>query len=344
MTTTGVIILVHGSRGKVGKVEVEETLARIVTGLRSRFPPGTEVTGAALQFNEPTLEQAVDLLASRGTTRIVILPYFLFAGRHIKEHVPQELADLKPLYPSIQFVIADVMGMDDSFISLMARRAGRTTPDLLQMPAGTKGISIESESMQIVESLLPAALNVPHEEREVIKRIVHAGGDAGLAGLVSFSPGAVLKGIEAISRGCPIFTDVRMALAGIDIRLAAHFGCEAACAMDVADAAGLHAEEGKTMAAAAVEGLGNRINGAVVAIGNAPTALLSLLSLIDNRKVLPALVIGMPVGFVKAKESKDELMRRSVPSITVAGTRGGSPLAAAAVNSLLRLARDKYGN
>jgi precorrin-8X/cobalt-precorrin-8 methylmutase len=87
--------------------------------------------------------------------------------------------------------------------------------------------------------------------------------------------------------------------------------------------------------------LGKRLNGAIVAIGNAPTALLALLELIDSNGVKPALVVGMPVGFVQAKESKDELMKRDIPYITIVGTRGGSAMAVATVNALLKIAGGK---
>jgi precorrin-8X/cobalt-precorrin-8 methylmutase len=87
--------------------------------------------------------------------------------------------------------------------------------------------------------------------------------------------------------------------------------------------------------------LGTRLNGAIVAIGNAPTALLALLDLVDHKEIKPALVVGMPVGFVQAKESKDELMKRNIPHITVVGSRGGSAMAVAVVNALLKIAVER---
>ncbi|MFC1906982.1 precorrin-8X methylmutase, partial [Chloroflexota bacterium] len=95
--------------------------------------------------------------------------------------------------------------------------------------------------------------------------------------------------------------------------------------------------------AAAMRNLGERLNGAIVAIGNAPTALLALLDLVDHKGIKPDLVVGMPVGFVKAKESKDELKKGNVPHITVVGTRGGSAMAVAAVNALLKIAVERNG-
>jgi precorrin-8X/cobalt-precorrin-8 methylmutase len=125
-----------------------------------------------------------------------------------------------------------------------------------------------------------------------------------------------------------------MLAAGINRHLAEACRCSIFCALD--ENKGLNPDT--TRAAAAMRHLGKRLNGAIVAIGNAPTALLALLGLIDNNGVKPALVVGMPVGFVQAKESKDELMKRDIPHITIDGTRGGSALAVATVNALLKIA------
>jgi precorrin-8X/cobalt-precorrin-8 methylmutase len=99
-------------------------------------------------------------------------------------------------------------------------------------------------------------------------------------------------------------------------------------------------ESGRTRAETAIERLGAELNGCIVAIGNAPTALFALLDLVDQGAVQPALVAGIPVGFVGAAESKAELVKRNIPYITLTGSRGGSPLAAAAINALIRQARN----
>lgn len=342
MIRTGIIVLVHGSRGKLGKGEVESSLATIVAGLKPNLAPGVEIVGAALQFNQPSLEAAVEILCSRHVKRVIIVPYFLFAGRHITEHVPQALSDLQHLYPDTRFIVADAMGLDDSFIGLLAKRVRKAAPDLAFPLINARGKSIESESMQIVESLLPPLPEMTDEEIAVIKRLVHASGAIEVARLAEFSANAVSAGVSAITLGSPIFTDVRMAMTGIDIRLADFFGCAVTCALDSMETSG-RAEPGQnTHTASGMQNLGGKLNGAIVAIGNAPTALLALLELVDDRSIRPALIVGMPVGFVKAAESKLELMKRDIPYITVTGTRGGSALAAAAVNSLLRIAWDHH--
>ncbi len=340
MAVTGVIVLAHGSRGERGKGEVEAVLKEIAVGLRPRLGSGIEIIGAALQFNQPGLEEAVALLSAKGINRIVIAPYFLFTGRHITEHVPQIMEKLQGDYPEKEFILADNLGLDESFVGLMARRIKQAAPDLVPLAAARLPGVIEPESLKIVAGLLPALPGLDDDELTVVKRIVHACGDPEVARFVRFSPSAVADGLGAIAGGSPIFTDVRMLMAGIDRRLAGVFGCAISCALD---GRGRLADAGNTTrTAAAVRHLGARLDGAIVAIGNAPTALLALLDLIDNKKARPALVVGMPVGFVQAEASKQELMKRDVPYITVTGTRGGSAMAAAAVNSMLRIAADKY--
>jgi len=199
-----------------------------------------------------------------------------------------------------------------------------------------KSNDIEAQSLAIIDELLPP-LGCSDSERQVIKRIVHATGDPEIARLVKFHPDAIDAGVTAIRAGKAIFTDGMMVAAGINKRqIAREFGCSIHCALDEVDAL-QHIEKNITRSAAAILSIGPRLNGALVVIGNAPTALLALLNLIDNG-ISPSLVVGMPVGFIRAEESKLELTRRNVPYITITGKRGGSAAAAAAVNALLRLA------
>ena len=344
MPQTGVIILAHGSRGERGMVEVPETLRRVTEEVKPLLPPGVKVIGAALQFNHPNLEEAVESLAVWGMHQIVIMPYFLFSGRHITEDIPQLVEKLKGIYPEIQFTMANPLGLEEHFISHVAKRVEEAVPELLS--ARISPISpeaIEQQSMEIAEKFLPPVPNMSEDERQVVRRIVHASGDPQIAPLVKFSPSAISSGLSAIAKGSPILTDVRMVAAGINDRLVEMCGCALSCAMDEAKGLIQMKESNITRAGAAMHHLGARLNGAIVAIGNAPTALLALLDLVDHKEIKPALVVGMPVGFVQAKESKDELMKRDIPYITVAGTRGGSAMTVATVNALLKVAVERKG-
>ncbi|MBI2848360.1 MAG: precorrin-8X methylmutase [Chloroflexi bacterium] len=334
MAKAGVIILAHGSRGNLGALAVPEALNKITKGLHRLISQETEVIGAALQFNRPDLEEAAESLISREANPIVIAPYFLFPGRHITEHIPQAIERLRSAHPQVKFILTDNLGMDESFVELMARRITRACPSLAPQLAGNiPAEDIEHQSMKIVDGFLPPDL--AGEERVVIKRIIHTTGDPRVVRLIKFSPSAISSAVSAIGKGAPIFTDVRMVLSGISRKLAESCGCALSCALDETNP---EEDSVVTRAARAMYGLGDKLDGAVVAIGNAPTALLALLNMIDGQGIVPAIVIGMPVGFVQASESKAKLISYNIPYVTIEGTRGGSATAAATVNALLRLA------
>ena len=194
---------------------------------------------------------------------------------------------------------------------------------------------IDRESLKMVQAILPPGLQMTPQEHYVLCRIVRAEGDGAIATSVRFSPGAVDAGLNALREGAPVVTDVRMVEMGISKALLREANVVTRCAIDVPEVAERARRDGTTRSVAAIRELAPRIDGSVCAIGNAPTALLALLDLIDAEEVSPALVIGMPVGFVACAESKDELVKRNVPHITILGRRGGSSAAAATVNALL---------
>lgn len=336
MKKTGAIILAHGSRNED---EVGAILGELSHKVRQRLPSHMKLVWAAMQFNHPSLEEAVDVLVREGVERVLIMPYFLFKGIHITEDIPDLVNGIRQTYPDVEFILTKTLGVADSLIELVVRRIQEVAPELSvhQNISDHAPHSIEVQSMLIVDDLLPP-LECSEEEMQVIKRIVHASGDPQLALLVHFHPDATFKGMAAIHDGRPIFTDVRMVAVGINRRLAERFGCSINCALDTPKLTEGNHPRSTTRAASAIYHLGDRLHGSIVAIGNAPTALLALLDLIDSGDVLPSLVIGMPVGFVQASESKAELVKRNIPYITIEGTRGGSAVAIATVNALLNIA------
>ena len=172
------------------------------------------------------------------------------------------------------------------------------------------------------------------EEARVAVRIIHACGMVEITADLQFGPGFAVAARTALLRGAPILCDSRMVAQGITrARLPA--GNEVVCTLDAPDTPALAARIGNTRSAAALHFWGGRLAGAVVAIGNAPTALFHLLELLDAGAPLPAAVIGMPVGFVGAAESKEALAADGrVPFVVVRGRRGGSAMAVAAVNAV----------
>ena len=197
---------------------------------------------------------------------------------------------------------------------------------------------IDRESLKMVQADLPAGLELEPREHYVLCRIVRAEGDPAIAHSVCFSPYAIDRGIAAIRAGIDIITDVRMVEMGISKVQLARAGVGTRCLIDVPETAARARREGTTRSVAAIRELAPHIDGATVAVGNAPTALLALLDLVDSAEVSPALVVGMPVGFVACPESKEELVKRNIPYITIMGRRGGSSAAAATINALLELA------
>lgn len=171
-------------------------------------------------------------------------------------------------------------------------------------------------------------------EERVAVRLIHTCGSVDLADDLMFSDGFAEAASAALSNGAPILCDARMVASGI-IRKRLSADNEILCFLGDPAIAGLAVEQGTTRSAAALSMSRDRLAGAVVAIGNAPTALFRLLEMLDESDARPAAVIGVPVGFVGAAESKDALMADGrVSAMIVRGRRGGSAMAAAAVNAL----------
>jgi precorrin-8X/cobalt-precorrin-8 methylmutase len=172
------------------------------------------------------------------------------------------------------------------------------------------------------------------EEERVAVRIIHSCGRAEVAADLAFSPGAALTGIAALAAGAPILCDAKMVSIGVT-RARLPRGNEVICTLEMPSVTALAAELRTTRTAAAMELWRDKLGGAVVAIGNAPTALFRLLELLDEGAPKPACVIGMPVGFVGAAEAKEVLIADGrVPFIVVRGRMGGSAMTAATVNAL----------
>lgn len=175
------------------------------------------------------------------------------------------------------------------------------------------------------------------EEADIVVRMIHACGCVEVAGHVAFGAGFVGAAREALARGAPILCDSEMVAHGITrARLPARN--DVVCTLHDARVAVLAQKLGTTRSAAALDLWQDRLGGAVVAIGNAPTALFRLLEMLDAGAPKPAALLGIPVGFVGAAESKDALAAdsRGVPFLTVRGRMGGSAMTAAAVNALAK--------
>jgi precorrin-8X/cobalt-precorrin-8 methylmutase len=333
---TAVLVIAHGSRLKAAN----EDLYGVVRWLRAT--DRWDVVGPCfLQFEEPNLGQAVEQVISQGAKRMVLVPFLLFPGNHMQRDIPEEVEALRKRYPHVEILLTRHLGIDERLAQMVIERIestlGRSGDETIQPAKALRPDEIEGESFRIIETLLDLS-PFPESFRPVVKRVVHTTGDVDFAGTLVFHPEAVSAGIEAIKRGRNILTDVNMVKTGIDKKLLTSFGGKVICRVASPSVREKAREEGKTRASTAIRVSAPALTGGIVAIGNAPTALMETLKLVQEGKARPALIVGIPVGFVGAAESKSELEKQAIPYITNRGTKGGSAVAAAIVNALLRMA------
>ena len=198
-----------------------------------------------------------------------------------------------------------------------------------------KPMEIEARSFEIITQILGDRVLDPENEL-VIKRAIHTTADFDYADNLVFSEHAVKTGIEALRAGCDIVTDTQMAKAGINKTILASLGGEVHCFMSDADVAAEAKARGVTRAFVSMEKAARLQKPCIFAIGNAPTALAALEELMGADALHPALIIGVPVGFVNVVESKELILaQHRAPYIIARGRKGGSNVAAAICNALL---------
>ena len=203
-----------------------------------------------------------------------------------------------------------------------------------------KGQSIEDESMEIIEREIGQHPYKGHEWK-IVRRVIHSTADfdfAGKNGLV-FHKDAVNAGIEALKSGKNIIVDVNGIIGLLNKQNLTDFKTSVICDISNPEVVKEATKLNKTRAQTAMRIRAREMNGAVVVIGNAPTALLEVIQMIKENVTRPSLVIGVPVGFVCAAESKDDLKKLDIPFITNIGRKGGTPCASAIVNAIFKIIR-----
>jgi len=184
----------------------------------------------------------------------------------------------------------------------------------------------------------------PYNDMEwpMVRRVIHATADFDFAGKnkIIFHKDAITSGISALKNGCSIITDVNGVIGGLNKQNPKDFGNNIICNISDSGLAERAKQENKTRAQMSMRVAALEMDGGIVVIGNAPTALLEVIKMIREGITKPALVIGIPVGFVSAAESKEELQTINVPFITNTGRKGGSSCAASIVNALFKLLRE----
>jgi len=231
-----------------------------------------------------------------------------------------------------------------------------SSPDKLESPdrnqySGTavgramseRAFDIEKRSFDIIESEI-GGHSYDEDQWVIVRRVIHATADFDFAksGKIFFHKRAIDSAFDALQRRCTIVTDVDMVLAAISKKSMADLGLKAVCYISNPTVAEQARKLGKTRSEIAMRCAANDMEGGIVAIGNAPTALYEVISMIKEGITKPALVVGIPVGFVSATESKEELARMGdVPFITNSGRKGGSPVVSSILNALMLLYMSK---
>jgi precorrin-8X/cobalt-precorrin-8 methylmutase len=221
-----------------------------------------------------------------------------------------------------------------------------TTPhasDMRQLTA--LGRRIEDDSFAIIDREVEPH-DHPPDAWQVVRRVIHATADFEFVRLMHVHPRAIAAGVAALRAGCPLIVDVKMIAAGLSEERLAAYGCAVRSYISDDDVIAAAKAAGSTRAIEAMRKAHRQgeLDGAIIAIGNAPTALLELARLVRDDGARPALVIGVPVGFVSAAESKEAILAapiaERVPSIVARGRKGGSPIAVAIVHALLLLSTE----
>ena len=200
---------------------------------------------------------------------------------------------------------------------------------------------IEARSFAIIDAEIPEPRPFSDGLWEVARRCGHTLGDTEIVADLRLSRDGLAAGVAALRRGCTVYTDTRMAAAGLPLRRLTPLGVTVTPLMGLPGLEEISRRRGVTRSRAGIDMIADRLAGQIMVIGNAPTALLALLEALNQGAPAPALVVGMPVGFVNAAQSKELLRQSPWPHFTLLGRKGGSAVAAACVNALAELALAK---
>ena len=204
-----------------------------------------------------------------------------------------------------------------------------------------KGQSIEDQSMEIIEREI-GSHQYDELEWPIVRRVIHATADFDFAkdNKIIFHKDAIKSGINALRNGCNLIVDVNGVIGGLNKQNLNEFGNNTICNISNPIIVEEAKKYNKTRAQTSMRMAASEMNGGIVVIGNAPTALLEVIQMIREGVTTPALIIGVPVGFVSSPESKEALQALDIPFITNKGRKGGSPCASAIVNALFKLLRE----
>jgi len=325
----GFLIVAHGSRKDGANQQVKNLVNELNNYFQSvMFEP------AFMELASPTIEDGIKALAKKNMDQLIAYPYFLFKGMHFTKDIPNLIQNIiNKLEKKIDFKMLDPIGQHPKITDLVQEELYDEVIDQLKLNKVAPS-KIEDKSMELIEKNLNGH-EIPPEQKPIIKRVIHTTGDFDFLTSIIFHDKAVSAGLKAVEEKKIIFTDVTMVQAGINKKL----GHDVRCVLNDPEVMELASHEGITKASAGMKSLSHKLDGNIIAIGNAPTALIELVNMIKNNGLKPALIVGIPVGFVNAKESKSYLTTiKDVPYITNRGQKGGSTVAVAIINALIKMA------
>lgn len=347
------IILLVGHGSPKEDANNLEQIARLLHNMIHPDCGGSCVRTAYLQFAKPDIKEALRRCVDDGARRIIIHPYFLSSGMHVTKDIPEIIESVRSDASWVEFVYTEPLGINTKLVQVVLER--------IKEAVGLTPQEIEKRSFEILSEEIDLS-DVPPERLPVVQRVIHSTADVEFKSSLIFHPDAITTGVAAIKSGKDIITDVEMVKAGIDKKLLSRWGGRVVCKIQGSKfkvqnskfkiqssrfkaqgsrfkVQGSRFRDTQTAIGIEMALKGNNIG--IVAIGNSPTALLKTIEIFNN--LSPAtrrstLVVGVPVGFVKAVESKALLARQDFPFITNLGRKGGTPVAVAIVNALLKIA------
>jgi precorrin-8X/cobalt-precorrin-8 methylmutase len=201
---------------------------------------------------------------------------------------------------------------------------------------------IEAESFRIIDREAGPHEHWSDEQWRIVRRMIHATADFDFMKTVRFHSDAIAAGCRALESGAALYTDTAMLAAAIGKGAHEAYGCEALCLVADDEVIKQSRATGETRSAIALRKAAPRLDGGIIAVGNAPTALHEAIALCEQGRLKPALILGLPVGFVEARESKERLWASGLVCITNLDRKGGTPATAAAFNALLRISRGSH--
>jgi precorrin-8X/cobalt-precorrin-8 methylmutase len=330
-----ILLAGHGSPKK--DANSLDHIAKLLHGMIHPKCDENCVRVAYLQFAKPDIADALTSCVEDGAKKVIIHPYFLSSGMHVTSDIPGIIKEAQSRYPGVEFIYTEPLGIHTKMAQIVL--------DRISSASGLKPDEIEKKSFEIIEEETDLG-EIPDDRRPIVQRVIHATADFEFRNSLVFHPDAVATGLNALRAGKDILTDVEMVRTGINKRVLSTWGGKVICGIQGSGVRD-QGSGNKTRAESGIEeALKENSNIGIIAIGNAPTALFKAIEImndpeseISNLKS-QILIVGVPVGFVKALESKTELAKQDFPFITNIGRKGGSAVAVAIVNALLKMAEE----